>query len=850
MVRLKEYIIGLAVIVVFVTGVSAQHQWARALSLSPSPTPTPRLVPPAPACKTPHVALVSPEFIVLAGGKPSSPPPLITVVGTCLGAIYFVPSHVGGKTETLPNTSSNDPFQLTTVTGNIAFNTPDTYRVCADSVCTSDGPRILVTSDAACGLDNSDPAFITQLSSESPLAESDSPAVAGCTAPSIGADQVITIDGSSGRSSLSNRRPLQLDVNKTVQVIVNHKNPFRETYSLDSSTQPIHDDDIGTFLSLLVPSLGGGSSQQGSTPPDSTTQSVQKAQKDATNLQTASGPQDVIASADNVQRSQTFALNLLKNKIELAKTKDVPVDEAMTHVRAAEKNLSDFNTLNALIKADPKKALAAQTALGQKADDTQQSLRKAADTLSSVVVASPGKCARILQSRIDDLVLNYRLFATAYNDLRNQIVKRPIGDVDDCSDLLDGAKTLWTLANMENGKLLDDQIALNLRDVATSNNSSSSQGQSGPAKAAGSGTGGSADNTTLTSSNCLLKALHTKVSPALSSNMTSLESVLANPGSFVSSLQIGPYADPTQVDLTLTKTIPQNPPLSGLTIADFNAAIDDCVTPPAPKNDGTKGQVLLQKPAAPAPSVSTHHQPSRSFFHNAAFRITDSKPADLVSYRTEAAPKTQQNQPAPAAQAQAAPASQQSSSDQNRITLQNSRINFGKERFIVSIGAVWAHLSHQSIGTGLGIPTLDASGNPFPSPSPSPSPSPTPPAITTLITQTDHSKFRISPMAFLNTRVLDWNKWNQPLYFTFGITAKSSDSGVKPEYLLGFSQAICDRRFFITSGAYLGQQSSLGGNLKFNQQVPSGLTGSPTISSTYGVGLSFGISWRVPGLAK
>ena len=841
MISSIRYFLGFALVFIVVAGAFAQKRQSKASSLtrtglSGMSAIGVRSIPPAPSCKTPHVALVSPEFIVFAGGKPSP----ITVVGTCLRDIYFVPWPAGGTSETLKSTDSNDPFQPTTVSGAVTFKTPGTYKVCTDNTCTTDGPRILVTSDADCGPDSSDPAFITQLSSESPLLETGPPAVAGCTAPAIGADRVITVDGTSGRSSLSSRRPLELDVNQKVQIIVNHKNPFIANYDLDSTNQPIHDDDIGTFLSLLVPSLGGGSSQQGGSPADSTTQSVQNAQKDATNLQTASKAQDVIASADNVQKSQGFALNLLKNKINLAKRRNIPIDEAMTHVRAAESNLGEFDTLTAKVKADPKKVLANQPALWQKAQDTQDSLNKAAKTLSSVVVASPGKCGRILQNRIDNLVINYRFFAGAYNDLRSQIINRSMRDADDCFDLLDGATTLWTLANMENGKLLDDQIVLNLRDVIASNNLAASE-ESGSAKKA------SADANALTGSECVLEALHTTISPALSANMTFLESVLTNPSSFISSVQIGPYSDRTQVDWTLTRTFLQNPALSGATVADFSAAIDKCALS---KNGDVKAQSTAQEHATFAAGVRTRHEPSHSLFHNAAFRMTNSKPLALVSYRTETATEAQQNQPAPAAQAQASPASQPAPSNQTKVTLQNSRINFGKERFIVSIGAVWAHLSQQSIGTGLGIPTLDASGNPFPTPSPSPSPSPTPPAITTIITQTDHSKFRISPMAFLNTRIFDWKRWNEPLYFTFGITAKSSDSGVKPEYLLGFSQAILDRRFFITGGAYIGQQSYLGGNLKFNQQVPSGLTGNPTINSVYGAGFSIGMSWRVPGLAK
>lgn len=864
MIRCTRYFFTFALVFGFLNvalGQKQQHKASSARSHASAPVSNPSPSAP-PTCKTPnivpHIALVSPEFIVLPGGpKPST----ITVLGTCLTNIYFVPAHSGSKItlSTKPDdtkTTDTYPFNLIPVTGSITFDKPDVYRVCTDDSCATDGPRILVTSDSDCGSDSSDPAFITQLSSEAPPTDTTPPAVATCTNPPTSGDTRIDVDASSGNSSLSSRTPLELDVNQTVQIVVEHKNPFRETYNLDSTNQPIQDDDIGSFLSLLVPSLGGGSTQQAG--PSANTAAKSPSGDSVAALQASPPTSQAAGAADNVQSALGFDLKVQSNKLAFAQRKSIPINEqTKNHIDAAQQYLMKFDNLNAQLKADiadPKKVQTHKAALVETAQDAQTSLQKASQALANVVVPTPDKCARILQNRVDNLVLNYRFFAGTYNELRNQIVIRPMGDNRDCQDLLGGATALWTMANIENAKLLDDQIAFNLRDVVTSNSSSSGQGQADSDKNSTPGPSTTANTNILTASNCVLQALHTKVSPALSASMTSLESVLINPGSFISSVQIGPYADKTQVDWTLTKTILQNPSVSGLSLADLNAAIDQCVNPPAPKSNGNQGQSSLEEPGVSTKPVAKHQQPSHSLFQNASFRLMNPQPTAFAVPASEIASDSgpQQSHPAPASPAQTPSGSQQAPSDQNKITLQSRRINFGKERFIVSIGAVWAHLSQQSIGTGLGIPLFDASGNPLPgpTPSPAPSPSPTPPAITTIITQTDHSKFRISPMAFLNTRIFDWKKWNEPVYFTFGITAKSSDSGVKPEYLLGISQALYDRKLFITSGVYIGQQSYLAGNLKFNQQIPSGLTGSPTVNSVYGAGFTIGLSWRVPGLAK
>ncbi|MGB8131017.1 MAG: hypothetical protein WCG81_14600, partial [Candidatus Angelobacter sp.] len=821
------------------------------------------------------------------------------------------------------------------------------------------GPSILVVAPDSCG---TAAAPILNLQSELLPPDITPPTVASCSLPSSSADKVIIVDAGSGRTCEAddpsnpddeclrrpqNKKPFYLDRGDTVNVMITNKNPFRETYKFSSNETVLKDDDIGSFLALLVPSLGGGSSKQSTDASTSTTgdaktsastsaktfdselpeaqafvervegaepqrPSIKESPKAVTQIdiqmqnwskeeqKTATAMQDfenaqqkvkavlppkTAADVESLHREAQEALNQSHAFIERAKE---------THSGHQSASEQEEKAAHAQSRQVPQEQAQKEFDLYKKASDELKIANERLNDVQSLIQQQINKnnaCTDVVRQRVDNLVLNYRYFASTYNEIRNQLVSANGKDNPQyCTNLLNNANGLWEILNRENEKLLDTQLGLNLRDAAALlalqkpldlknvAGKTSTQAQAGnlrsnppaePPVPANLGAGA------ITSSICFMKALHAQVSPVLSSSIGALEPVLVNPNSLVSSFQIGPFADPTQVDWTLTRTIIK-PSISGISVAAFNTAIDDCISPPPAKTDTTKTKDNSARTTVPGSKllpVATGWSQAR--VRNASFNLADlaiahpipalaspsasqksgkksgSKPSASKSSSSKDSSTSGSGDNSPDnASSQQSPSG--SSGDDSTVTTRGKRINFGKERFIVSIGAVWAHLSQQNIGTGLGIPKFDPSGNPLPAPTPSPAPSPapTPPAITTIITQTNHSSFRISPMAFLNTRLFEWNKSNEPVYFTFGITAKSSDAGVKPEYLLGLSQSLCDRHLFLTAGAYLGQQSYLAGNLKFNQQVPSGLTGSPPINSVYGAGFSFGISWRVPGLAK
>ncbi|MFL6387556.1 MAG: hypothetical protein ACJ71U_08725 [Terriglobales bacterium] len=931
------------------------------------------------ACK-PRVGIVTPEFLVL---EKDQQPVTITVLGTCLGGISFFPSsgaalqenslvdssknsaasNSPGKTSeaiSQKNLSADDapktdvsihPYKFSY---SVKFTEPGRYTLCANdgASCSRDkGPAILVVAPDSCG---TAAAPILNLQSELLPPDITPPTVASCSLPSSSADKAIIVDAGSGRTCEAddpgnpddeclrrpqNKKPFYLDRGDTVNVMITNKNPFRETYKFSSNETVLKDDDIGSFLALLVPSLGGGSSKQSTdagtnTGTDTGSKSVKNSssspfdvpvgilgsmikmdgqepespstkkspkvvdqiddqmqawskeeQKTSTALQefentqqkvTAVLPQQTAAKVESLHRQAEAALSESHADIEQAQEAHSEHQAAPESKKTVPSDSQQYQQNQIKREYDLKK---------KASDELKIANDRLNDALSLIQkqINKNNSCTDVVRQRVDNLVLNYRYFASTYNDIRNQVVSANGKDNPHyCANLLNNANGLWEILNRENEKILDTQLGLNLRDAAAlltlqkpldmkgSAGNTSAQAEAGnspsgrqaePPVPANLGAGA------ITSSTCFMKALHTQVSPVLSSSIAALELALVNPNSLVSSFQVGPFADPTQVDWALTRTIIK-PSISGISLAAFNTAIDDCINPPPAKPDTQKpkdnssnlfgdGSTLLPtRYAVPGPQA---HLQSASFHFDGlgthlprfpAFAAASQKSGKKSSSKPDSGKNSADsgNADQSSSDSNSSQKTGGSSNDESTVTTRGKRINFGKERFIVSIGAVWAHLSQQNIGTGLGIPQFDASGNPPPAPSPSASPTPTP--ATTIITQTNHSSFRISPMAFLNTRLFDWNRWNEPFYFTFGITAKSSDAGVKPEYLLGFSQSFAERHLFITGGVYLGQQTSLAGNLKINQQVPSGFTGSPPVNSVYGPGFTFGVSWRVPGLAK
>jgi hypothetical protein len=921
-------------------------------------------------CK-PRIGVVTPDFIVLAS-PPSGSPFRVIIRGTCLTGAHF--AMTPEPTPTLASSSAPvlSPAPSPIPTPQITVSSPDANKVTADigappgrfTICANQnadqnciwggGPIIQVLSAGICGPVDPGGTAISSLESEQFPEEGTTPLVAECDLdkagpPADSIDKAIIVDGATGYTCIAadkrepnvcstdvprkkQKKPLSLQSGDIVLVYVKNKNPFRETYKFSSTDQQIKDDDIGSFLALLVPSLGGGGSSKsdkgsgGSAPKAdaSTLNSLRSSLSDATaslNSVQSLKAGGHIAEADQELHSLNEKLGApeaeLKNeaeKQELAmaflppdtrETVAADVEAADPAIQTSEKNRDKLPQPSA--KPHPPKTLENEYRLTQ---ERVEKLKTAnSELLDAVAVINEQidrtnairACSNSVQQRVDNLVFNYHFFAAAYNEVRNQLVSGKVKGPDSCKALRENATALWELANAENEKLLSTQINFNLRDVAAlidqEKAKTAKPSDNGSAKAPagnGSATPGTATRArhsstdsglsteagtkkedpkaneqdrqyalaldaqanSLKGSICILKALHTEVSPVLPDSMATVESVFVNPNAFVSTYQIGPYADPTQVDWTLTKTIIK-PVVAGISVAKFNSDIDDCISnssaKPADSTDSTK-----KKDSGSAGLYGTipfHHPSYRpAALNHLELRNASFSPAATPFFDPFVEPTPQKSDPKNSGAKKDSsgaksgdssgdnsnPQQNPSGSDDSSTTTRGKRINFGAERFIVSIGLTGAALGQNEFGKAIGQPLFDASGNPVTSPQP----------LTTIVIQKNNSTYRLSPMAFLNTRIYQRAEWINATYATFGITAKSDAPGVRPEYMLGLSQSFFERHMLLTLGFYAGQQSSLAGGLKVNQAVPTSLTGDLAINSPYRFRFGAALSWRVPGLSK
>jgi len=449
------------------------------------------------------------------------------------------------------------------------------------------------------------------------------------------------------------------------------------------------------------------------------------------------------------------------------------------------------------------------------------------------------QCVARVASRVDNLVTNYGFFAQEYNRERNYL----LSGMPKCAELSQIATDLWSLISYEQAKILDPRIDLNLRDAMAAVNASmpavdpASKGKT----ASPDRTLLTADLKSLTAGLCTLKAMRTQIAPILNAATASIESVLINPNAFRSEILIGPYADATQVDWTLQRTMTQSP-VKPTDSAAFNSALDDCLS----KGDGEQQKQSPQQ-SKPGTQSSQDQQPGRTLQNptgaslaKASFSLAspfgpDGEDDAQQSGSKKKPGKSASGQDGSSQEGQQSPSAQPGDSS---TTTRGRRINFGSERFIVSAGLTGSPLALREVGKGIGQ-AFDANGNPVAGQT----------TANIIRLKTDQS-YRLSPMLFLNTRVHQWSGKAEALYATLGLTAKSDSNGVSPEYLVGLSQSLVQRHLLLTAGAYAGRQQKLTGGLFVNEALPSNVTGDVPTQSNYAFSMGFSISWRIPGLAK
>jgi hypothetical protein len=96
------------------------------------------------------------------------------------------------------------------------------------------------------------------------------------------------------------------------------------------------------------------------------------------------------------------------------------------------------------------------------------------------------------------------------------------------------------------------------------------------------------------------------------------------------------------------------------------------------------------------------------------------------------------------------------------------------------------------------------------------------------------SRYRLTPMLYGHV-LMPWYPRHQSdaWYGTLGVTAKSDSKGTDLEFLLGFSRSFAQQRFFLTTGAYIGEKQTLDGGLQVGSTIPSSLTGELPVTKGY-----------------
>ncbi len=125
--------------------------------------------------------------------------------------------------------------------------------------------------------------------------------------PQKGRARATVKDCSSPLGPMSAGR-VNLPKSHRVRIYVAKKNPFLRTYKLDANAETILDDDISTFLGILVPTLGGG-------------QAASAASKNATSSQKALGVAPGNASSEiatPANCSSAIAERLVRREAEYA----------------------------------------------------------------------------------------------------------------------------------------------------------------------------------------------------------------------------------------------------------------------------------------------------------------------------------------------------------------------------------------------------------------------------------------------------------------------------------------------------------------------------------------------------
>jgi hypothetical protein len=288
-----------------------------------------------------------------------------------------------------------------------------------------------------------------------------------------------------------------------------------------------------------------------------------------------------------------------------------------------------------------------------------------------------------------------------------------------------------------------------------------------------------------------------------------LNQVFANPDAFHSAQRdLGPYVAPTEADISLTRT-----PISdgiGTNVDQAENTVFQCDCGP-------------DKLLKPGPFTAA----------NLAALSCDTPAKESCCDKAQAQqPAKKDSQSAPAKTVAKNPALPATALRLNQPLL------FGGPRFVVAGGLTPALLPKYEFQRSFGQP-LDVQGKPVAGAQPA-----------AVIGYKTNSSLRLSPMLFAHTRIAMLPRWRSEAFFaTLGVTANSDNQGTAPEFFVGGSVSLAQSKFFLSAGAYLGQQQHLDGGLYVGQAIPSSLTGELPVTKSYRTGFAFSLSYRFASTA-
>lgn len=111
----------------------------------------------------------------------------------------------------------------------------------------------------------------------------------------------------------------------------------------------------------------------------------------------------------------------------------------------------------------------------------------------------------------------------------------------------------------------------------------------------------------------------------------------------------------------------------------------------------------------------------------------------------------------------------------------------------------------------------------------------------------NNSSFRPIPMVLINTRIREWDKWEDTFALHLsagaGVDIKTGEAGSDVEFIVGPSVSF-KRSLFVTAGFHVGRVPKLAGGFQLGEEVPEGID-APPVEKAWKTGFIVGITFKL-----